>query len=84
MRIDRSREGGPEPESRSEEDRVVSRRVQNPTEAAEEDHRTYEAATRRDADDTPEGTHGPAEGGTAERADHDLAADDESEPDRSE
>ncbi len=44
MRIEESREGGPEPVSGSEEDRVVSRRVDNPTAATADDERAYAAA----------------------------------------
>jgi hypothetical protein len=86
MRIQESREGGPEPESRTEEDRVVSRRVHNPTQAAEEDERTYAAAGDRDADDSPDPDEQAAstEGSTTERAAQERAAADESEPTRSE
>jgi hypothetical protein len=75
------RRAGGEPTSRTEEDRVVSRRVDNPTAAGPEDERAYHAA------DTGPGGDGPASGGhgsTTERAEHDLDASDESEPTRSE
>jgi hypothetical protein len=84
MRSDRSRYGGPEPQSRSEEDRVVSRRVDNPTAAAEEDERTYAAAGTRDADDSPDVEPADSDESTTERAGRSLAADEESEPTRSE
>ncbi|WP_214402123.1 hypothetical protein [Pseudonocardia lacus] len=81
MRIEESREGGPEPESRSEEDRVVSRRVDNPTDATEEDERAYAAA---DPDPHPSPNHPtPDAAGTTERADRDLASESD-EPTRSE
>ena len=86
MRIQESREGGREPRSRTEEDRVVSRRVDNPTKAAEEDERSYAAANDRDADDSPDPDEQAAAsaGSTTERAATERAADDESEPTRSE
>jgi hypothetical protein len=79
------RRAGGEPTSRTEEDRVVSRRVDNPTAAGPEDERAYHAADT--APDTGPGGDGPASGGhgsTTERAEHDLDASDESEPTRSE
>ena len=81
MRIEESRDGGPEPRSRSEEDRVVSRRVDNPTEATEQDERAYAAA---DDDPRPDPNHpAPDAAGTTERADRDLASESD-EPTRSE
>ena len=81
MRIEESRDGGPEPRSHSEEDRVVSRRVDNPTAATEEDERAYAAADP----DPGQGTNHPQPdaAGTTERADRDLAAESD-EPTRSE
>jgi hypothetical protein len=69
-------------ESWTEEDRVVSRRVDNPTSADEGDERAYRAADPT-ADPSPDRRSGGG-GSTAERADRDLDADDESEPTRSE
>jgi len=65
-----------------DEDRVVSRRVDNPTAATEQDRGAYEAADppTTPATDTDRG----GAGGTAERAGRDLGTDDESEPERSE
>jgi hypothetical protein len=81
MSIEESRGDGPEPESRSAEDRVVSRRVDNPTEATEEDGSAYAAA---DPDPRPHPNHPAPDGaGTTERADRDLAAESD-EPTRSE
>ena len=67
----------------TEEDRVVSRRVENPTQAGPGDEAAYAAADpvgRGEQTDTDSG----GSGGESERAAHDLAADDESEPTRSE
>ncbi|WP_346281349.1 hypothetical protein [Pseudonocardia sp.] len=78
------RDGG-EPTSRTEEDRVVSRRVDNPTAAGPEDERAYRAADP--GPDAEPGGDGPASeghGSTTERAEYDLDAADESEPTRSE
>jgi hypothetical protein len=59
-------------------DRVVSRRVHNPTSATEQDAPAYRAA---DPDaDTPSG----GDGGASERAAREMESDDESEPMRSE
>jgi hypothetical protein len=55
----------------NEEDRVVSRRVDNPTEATPEDEQTYRAADPDPTDD-------------AATDDAGAAADDTSEPTRSE
>jgi hypothetical protein len=65
------------------EDRVVSRRVDNPTGAGPDDEHAYEAADAGSDPAGPDRSSG-GEGSTAERADHDLDADDESEPTRSE
>ncbi len=63
-------------------DRVVSRRVHNPTSATAADERAYRAA---DPDAEPEtDTRTGGEGGASERAAREQAADDESEPTRSE
>lgn len=70
------------PIENEENDRVVSRRVDNPTSAAPGDDRVHAAADppAGEAPDTdPGGT-----GGAAERAAHDLDSDEESEPTRSE
>ncbi|HET6260046.1 MAG TPA: hypothetical protein VFE39_15525 [Pseudonocardia sp.] len=79
------RRDGSEPTSRTEEDRVVSRRVDNPTAAGPEDERAYRAADP--GPDAEPGGDGPASeghGSTTERAEYDLDAADESEPTRSE
>jgi hypothetical protein len=65
-----------------ENDRVVSRRVDNPTSADPGDDRVH-AAADPSATDEPDTERGGA-GGAAERAASDLATDDESEPIRSE
>lgn len=79
-----SRIGGPEPPSATEEDRVVSRRVDNPTAAGPEDERAYRAADP-DADPaTPDRSSDGGGGSTSERAERDLDSSDESEPTRSE
>jgi hypothetical protein len=73
MPSDQSRDPG------LDEDRVVSRRVDHPTEATEEDARSYPGAP-----DRPQPNEPAAEGaGTTERADHDLAEESD-EPTRSE
>lgn len=73
---------GPEGPNRTEEDRVVSRRVDNPTSASADDERSYRAA---DADPDPNPTDPTRPGGgTSTSARRDLDADAESEPDRSE
>jgi hypothetical protein len=74
MTDDQSRDGG-------DADRVVSRRVDNPTEATAEDERSYAAA---DADPGPAARHpAPDSDGTTERADRDMATESD-EPTRSE
>jgi hypothetical protein len=78
-----SRIGGPEPPSATEDDRVVSRRVDNPTAAGPEDERAYRAADPGDDPATPDRSSGGG-GSTSERAGHDLDSSDESEPTRSE
>jgi hypothetical protein len=78
-----SRIGGPEPPSATEEDRVVSRRVDNPTAAGPEDERAYRAADP-DPDPAPADGTGGGGGSTTERADRDLETTSESEPTRSE
>ncbi|WP_300010646.1 hypothetical protein [Pseudonocardia sp.] len=67
---------------REEIDRVVSRRVDNPTSADPGDDRVHAAADPSATDD-PDTDPGGA-GGASERAARDLDADDESEPTRSE
>jgi hypothetical protein len=70
-----------EPTSRTnEEDRVVSRRVDNPTQAGPGDERAYRAAQPLPASDPTDSPRGPT-GGVA---DEDVAPDDSSEPTRSE
>lgn len=82
---------------RADEDRVVSRRVHNPTKATESDERAYEAATDGGDDradtggspgrDTGGAASGIGAGGEASegvRADRDLRQENESEPTRSE
>lgn len=64
------------------EDRVVSRRVDNPTSAEPGDAATY-AAADPDAHDPPDTGRGGA-GGESERAERDLGAENGSEPTRSE
>jgi hypothetical protein len=67
------------PDSGLDDDRMVSRRVHNPTEATAEDERSYPGAP---ADPDPN-TPAPDSAGTTERADRDLAAESD-EPTRSE
>jgi hypothetical protein len=72
---------------RDDEDRVVSRRVDRPTEAAPGDEAAYRAADPV-PDDDPDGSSdtpaGHAGGGTTERAADELDETAESEPTRSE
>ncbi|MBW0119311.1 hypothetical protein [Pseudonocardia abyssalis] len=68
--------------SDEELDRVVSRRVDNPTRAEPGDDRVH-AAADASAEDTPDTDPGGS-GGAADRAATDLESDDESEPTRSE
>lgn len=65
-----------------DQDRVVSRRVDNPTTAAPGDADVYRAAAPAAEPDADRDTGGG--GGTAERAGRDLDTDDESGPTRSE
>jgi hypothetical protein len=67
--------------SSEEEDRVVSRRVDNPTAATEEDERAYDAADPL-PDSGPEDSYRGATGGVSESTDGDTDGD--SEPTRSE
>ncbi|WP_433275461.1 hypothetical protein ACQPZA_29950 [Pseudonocardia xinjiangensis] len=83
MTSDSSHTVGAEAPAGTEEDRVVSRRVDNPTGASPEDERAYDAADPGSDPAEPDRSSG-GEGSTAERADHDLDDDDESEPTRSE
>jgi hypothetical protein len=62
-----------------EEDRMVSRRVDHPTEATEEDARSYPGAPSESEPNRP----APDPDGTTERAERDLAAESD-EPTRSE
>ncbi len=66
----------------TDEDRVVSRRVDNPTRAEPGDADAY-AAADPPAEPEPDRDTGGA-GGESTRAARDLAGDDESEPTRSE
>lgn len=73
---------------RDEDDRVVSRRVDNPTGADPGDDAVYRAADPAPDDsspsvDTPAGDRRSA-GGTAESIEDEMKQSDESEPDRSE
>jgi hypothetical protein len=63
-------------------DRVVSRRVENPTAATAEDERAYRAAAP-EAESVPDSDLGGA-GSTAERASRDQSRDADDEPLRSE
>lgn len=65
-----------------ENDRVVSRRVDNPTSADPGDDRVHAAADPSAQDDADTDRGGG--GGTSERAARDLDGDDGSEPTRSE
>lgn len=68
------------PDRPEEEDRVVSRRVDNPTAASEEDERAYRAA-----DPLPDDGAGDAyRGATGGVSEDDVSPGDESEPTRSE
>ena len=66
MHIEESPEGGPDAASGSEEDRVVSRRVDNPTAATVDDERAYAAA-----DPSPAPLPGPGRDSTARTAGRD-------------
>lgn len=66
--------GGAAATNRTDGDRVVSRRVDNPTAASEQDERVYRAAAD-DADPSPPDTGSGGEGGTVERASQELATD---------
>lgn len=70
--------GGPPSSNRTEEDRVVSRRVDNPTAATEEDERAYRAA-ERDPDPSPPDSGSGGSGGTLERASRDLSTDEDTD-----
>ena len=65
--------------SNEEEDRVVSRRVENPTKAQPGDERAYRAGEPGPGTDPVDGSRGPT-GGTTD----DPSPDEESEPTRSE
>jgi hypothetical protein len=69
----------PSDRSRDDEDRLVSRRVDHPTEAIEEDERSYPGPPSGTTPNQP----GPDADGTTERAARDLAAESD-EPTRSE
>lgn len=63
-------------------DRVVSRRVDNPTSADADDERAYAAADPGSTDDTDTDSGGG--GGESERAARDVEGENQSEPTRSE
>ena len=67
-----------------DQDRVVSRRVRNPTSAGANDASVYRAADSSSDESPP--TSGPSEssGSTTEDAAAEIAAENESEPSRSE
>jgi hypothetical protein len=65
---------------RDEEDRVVSRRVENPTAATAEDERAYRAADPLPDSGSADSYRGPTGGVSA----HGESPDDDSEPVRSE
>lgn len=72
-----------------EEDRVVARRVDNPTDAAPGDEATYRAADPAPDGDpaattAAAGPHTGTGGSESERAQHEMTGADESEPTRSE
>jgi hypothetical protein len=68
-----------QPDPGLEEDRMVSRRVDHPTEAIAEDERSYPGAPSGSEPNRP----APDPDGTTERAERDLAAESD-EPTRSE
>jgi hypothetical protein len=65
--------------ARDDQDRVVSRRVDHPTDAIEQDAQSYPGAPAPSEPNTP----APDAAGTTERAERDLAAESD-EPTRSE
>ena len=76
----------PTGEDKDDQDRVVSRRTENPTAADPGDRSAYQAANPDDeggSPDSPERAE-PDAGSTTQGAANELAAADESEPERSE
>ena len=67
-----------------DQDRVVSRRVRNPTSAGADDDSVYRAANSPSDDGPTDGGQAESTGSTSEDAAAEIAADDESEPSRSE
>jgi hypothetical protein len=79
----------PTDEDRDDQDRVVSRRVEHPTEADAGDRSAYEAADPDAGDGSSDPPDSPARaepdaGSTTQRAADELSEADESEPERSE
>ena len=76
---------GPDQGDRDDQDRVVSRRVRNPTDAEPGDDAVYQAANPLPDDDAaPSGNTSSAAGISTEDAADELDAENESEPVRSE
>lgn len=71
---------------KDDQDRVVSRRVRNPTEAESNDESVYEAADPYpdDSRDAAADGHADTSGSTTEAAAAELSEENESEPSRSE
>lgn len=78
-----SPDGGADHPTGSEEDRVVSRRVDNPTAATEDDERAYAASSPDPVGDQEPNRPAPDGAGTTERAERDLRTE-TAEPTRSE
>ena len=76
----------PTDDSRDDQDREVSRRVEHPTAADPGDRNAYQAANPDDESGSPDspGRAEPDSGSTTPGAADELAAADESEPERSE
>jgi hypothetical protein len=76
---------GPDQGDRDDQDRVVSRRVQNPTDAEPGDDAAYQAADPLPDDDVAPSSAATSDGGVStEDAADELDAENESEPVRSE
>jgi hypothetical protein len=71
-------------DAKDDQDREVSRRVDNPTDAAPDDEAVYRAADPLPDDDQPTSEQPETSGSTAEAAAAELAEENESEPRRSE
>ena len=67
-----------------DQDRVVSRRVRNPTSAGAEDESVYRAANSSSDDSPPTSGQAETSGSTTEDAAAEIAQEDGSEPRRSE